>query len=146
MSVLGCIAHQHCLNRYDFNLCLKTVRLREGSLKSSGRLFQRAGPEVAKLRGPIVSFLFSAQEGHLAPSSEDGRGLEQLISSRLSGRLFQRAGPEVAKLRGPIVFVFVLGTRRSPRAVERRRERAGTVDFRTSISMRYAGAVPWRHL
>ena len=30
---LGCIAHQHCLNRYDFNLCLKTVRLREGSLE-----------------------------------------------------------------------------------------------------------------
>ena len=33
-------------------------RLREGFLKSSGRLFQRAGPEVAKIRGPIVSFLF----------------------------------------------------------------------------------------
>ena len=94
---LGYIAHQHCLNRYDFNLCLKTGRLREGSLKSSGRLFQRAGPEVAKLRGPIV-------------------------------------------------FVFVLGTRRSPRAVERRRERARTVDFSTSISVRYAGAIPWRHL
>ena len=84
---LGCIAHQHCLNRYDFNLCLKT--LGEGFLKSSGRLFQMAGPEVAKLRGPIV---------------------------------------------------FVLGTRRSPRAVERRRERAGTVDFSTSISVRYGGA------
>ena len=54
---LGCITHQHCLNRYDFNLCLKTGRLREGSLKSSGRLFQMAGPEVAKLRGPIV-FVF----------------------------------------------------------------------------------------
>ena len=64
----------------------------------------------------------------------------------MSGRLFQRVGPEVAKLRGPIVFVFVLGTRRSPRAVERRRERAGTVDFCTSISVRYPGAVPWRHL
>ena len=50
---LGCVAHHHCLNRYDFNLCLKTVRLKEGFIKSSGRLFQRAGPEVAKLRGPI---------------------------------------------------------------------------------------------
>ena len=89
----GCNAHQHCLNRYDFNLCLKTGKLREGSLKSSGNLFQSAGPEVAKLRGPIV-------------------------------------------------FVFVLGTRRSPLAVERRRERAGTVDFSTSISVRYAGAIP----
>ena len=94
---LGCIVHQHCLNRYDFNRCLKTGRLREGSLKSSGRLFQRAGPEVAKLRSPIA-------------------------------------------------FVFVLGTRISPRAVERRRERAETVDFCTSISVRYAGAMPWRHL
>ena len=85
---LGCIALQHCLNRYDFNLCLKTVRLREGSLKSSGRLFQRAGPEVAKLRGPIV-----------------------------------------------------LGTRRSPRAVERRRERAGTVDFCT-VTVAYWDRLP----
>ena len=76
----GYIANQHCLNRYDFNLCLKTGKLREGSLKSSGSLFQRAGPEVAKLHGPIV-------------------------------------------------FVFVLGPRRSPLAVERRRERTGTVDF-----------------
>ena len=91
----GCIAHQHCLNRYDFNLCLKTGKLREGSLKSSGSLFQRVGPEVAKLRGPIV-------------------------------------------------FVFVLSTRRSPLTVERRRERDGTVDFSTSISVRYAGAIPWR--
>ena len=94
---LGCITHQHCLDRYDFNLCLKTGRLREGSLKSSGKLFQMEGPEVVKLRGPIV-------------------------------------------------FVFVLGTRRSPRSVERRRERAVTVDFRTSISVRYEGAIPWRHL
>ena len=46
---LGCIAHQHCVNGYDFNLCLKTVRHREGSLKSSGRLFQRAGPEGGRL-------------------------------------------------------------------------------------------------
>ena len=94
---LGYIAHQHCLNRYDFNLCLKTGKLREGSLKSTGRLFQRADPEVAKLRDPIV-------------------------------------------------FVFVLGTRRSPHAVERRQERARTIDFSTSISVRYAGAIPWRHL
>ena len=94
---LGYIVHQHCLNRYDVSLCLKTGILMEGSLKSSGRLFQRAGSEVAKLRGPIV-------------------------------------------------LVFVLGTRKSPRAVERKRERAGTVDFSTSISMRYAGAIPWRHL
>ena len=85
------------LNRYDFNLCLKTGKLREGSLKSSGSLLQRAGPEVAKLRGPIV-------------------------------------------------FVFVLGTRRSPFALEQRRERVGTVDFSTSISVRNAGAIPWRHL
>ena len=54
-----------------------------------------------------------------------------------SGRLFQRAGAEVGKLRGPIVFVFVLGTRGSPRAVERRRERAGTIDFSASISVKY---------
>ena len=40
------------LNRYDFNLCLKTGKLREGSLKSSGSLFQSAGPEVAKASWP----------------------------------------------------------------------------------------------
>ena len=51
---LDYIANQHCLNSYDFDLCLKTGKLREGSLKSSGSLFQRADPEVAKLRGPIV--------------------------------------------------------------------------------------------
>ena len=48
-----------------------------------------------------------------------------------SGRLFQRAGPEVAKLCGPIKFSFsVLRHKKvTSLAVERRRERAGTVDF-----------------
>ena len=57
---LGYIAHQHCLNRYDFIFCLKTGRLREGSLESSGKLFQRRR-EVTKLRGPIV-FAFDNSE------------------------------------------------------------------------------------
>ena len=70
---LGCIVHQHCLNRYDFNLCLKTGKLREGSLKSSGSLFQRVGPEVAKLRGPISLFLFSAQEDRRRAKAGEGR-------------------------------------------------------------------------
>ena len=94
---LGCIAHQHCLNRYDFNLCLKTVRFREGSLKSSKDCSRERAQKWRSFVAQLFSFLFSAQE-------------------------------------------------RSPRAVERSRERAGTVDFCTSISVRYAGAVPWRTL
>ena len=40
---LGCIVHQHCLNRYDFNLCLKTGELREGSLKTPAEDSPRSG-------------------------------------------------------------------------------------------------------
>ena len=76
----GCNAHQHCLNRYDFNLCLKTGKLREGSLKSSGSLFQSAGQKWRSFVAHSFLFLFSAQEDRLSPSSEGGRGPEQLIS------------------------------------------------------------------
>jgi len=67
-------------------------------------------------------------------------------SRRSSGRLFQRVGPVEAKPRGPNVLVFVRGTRRSPRAVERSRRRDGMSDFNSSISARYGGAMPCRHL
>ena len=81
---LGYIAHQHCLNKYDFNLCLKTGRLREGSLKSSGRLFQRADPEVAKLRGPIIFVLVLGTRRSLRAVEQRRERPEQLISVQVS--------------------------------------------------------------
>ena len=68
---LCCITHQHCLNRYDFNLCLKTGRLREGSLKSVWQIVPDGGPRRKRsFVAQSFLFLFSAHGDHLAPSSE----------------------------------------------------------------------------
>ena len=85
---LVCTTHQHWLNRYDFNLCLKTVR----PIGPSNRKIDCSRGRAEKWRSfetQLFSFLFSAQGDHLAPSSEDGRGLEQFISLQESPRGMQ---------------------------------------------------------
>jgi len=56
-----------------------------------------------------------------------------------SGRLLQATGPATQNARLPSCSL-VLGTTKSPRAVEQRAERLGTVETGMHISFRYHGA------
>ena len=68
----------------------------------------------------------------------------ELLSSFVNE--FQKVGPETANIREPNLTVLERGTTRSPCAADRRDRRPAMSAAALSISDRYGGAVPRRHL